>query len=259
MACVETLLLPGPVLIARSALCPRVTWDCSCLRGSRGRGGGGIRWVQAPARGGVRPCAPEHHGCSCRDSGLPGRTADPSRSRTVWVLGLGAVFTLLSAQPEVLQPPPSTCQAAQGAGPASVSVSWASRLVWPHPLSQSDGPMVVCGSQHNMTHNMAFLGRDGAGSRGHGPDVGWDGRRRSEGSPGCPSVRLGEASSLRKAPGALTDGAWGGRAAGPSLAFGAGPGHSHWVTCHSGVGLALGFAANLCLRAGLARAQPGSD
>ena len=51
----------------------------------------------------------------------------------------------------------------------------------------------------------------------------------------------------------------GGRAAGPSLAFGAGPGRSHWVTCHSAAGLALGFAANLCLKAGLARAQPVLD
>ena len=59
-------------------------------------------------------------------------------------------------------------------------------------------------------YDVAFLGRDGAGSWGHGPDVGWAGLRRSEGSPGRPSVWLGEASSLRKAPGALTDGAWGG-------------------------------------------------
>ena len=58
-------------------------------------------------------------------------------------------------------------------------------------------------------YDVAFLGRDGAGSWGHGPDVGWAGLRRSEGSPGRPSVWLGEASSLRKAPGALTDGAWG--------------------------------------------------
>ena len=154
VGCVGTLLLPGPALIAGSALCSRVTWDCSCLWGSRGRGGGGIRWVQAPARGGVRPWAPEQHGCSGRDSGLPGCTVDLSCSWTVWILGLGAVFTLLSAQPEVLRPPPSTCQAAQGAGPASVSVSresraWAFGPAWcgPTPLSQSDGPMVVCGSQ----------------------------------------------------------------------------------------------------------------
>lgn len=145
----EALLLPGPALIAGSALCPWVSWDCSFLPGSRARGGGGIRWVPGPCLGWGEDLVPEQHRCSCRDSGLPRRTADPSHSWTVWIPGLGAVFTLLSTQPKVLWPAPSTCQAAQGAGPPSVSMSleswaWAfgpARCGLTHP-SQSDGPTV---------------------------------------------------------------------------------------------------------------------
>lgn len=139
-ACARRWLCPLP-----SA--PRSPEAALVLRVHRPKAVGASGGSQAPARGEVRTWAPEQHGCSCRDSGLPGRTADLSRSWTVWILGLSAVFTLLSAQPEVLRPPPSPCQAARGAGPPPMS--WESQA-WafgparrgPTPLSQSDGRMV---------------------------------------------------------------------------------------------------------------------
>ena len=66
----------------------------------------------------------------------------------------------------------------------------------------------------------------------------------------CPSERSREPSPMGPRVGG---------AAGPSLACEAGPGRSHWVICHSGVGFAPGGAANLCPRAGPTRARAVSD